>query len=270
MEVEKDHKLPFLDVLLCHVPDGSITTSVYRKPSFTGLYLRWDSFVPKPFKRGLINCLLYRAWRISSSYEIFHKEVQFVRTMLLSNGYPASFIDACVNKFVSGRVSQTLPKYGPAKKQIFISLPFCGTSSIKIKRQLKRTFNSVFPWIDLLVVFKPAFKLSSLCKLKDVLPLKSRSHVVYRVDCSECDQFYIGMTCRRLVDRLKEHASSDASALFRHSAQTGHIIDYETPRILAMDYTKSRLLIKETFKIKEFHSYKFLNGNFGPYELKLF
>ena len=43
VEEENDNKLPFLDVLVERC-DSSFLTSVYRKPTFTGLYLSWDSF----------------------------------------------------------------------------------------------------------------------------------------------------------------------------------------------------------------------------------
>ena len=58
-EEETNDSLPFLDVL------------VYHKPTFSGLYLpvRWDSFVPKQYKRGLVHCLIHRAWKICSSYQ---------------------------------------------------------------------------------------------------------------------------------------------------------------------------------------------------------
>ena len=93
--------------------------------------------------------------------------------------------------------------------------------------------------------------------------------MVHKVNCNECQEFYIGMTCRRLKDRLSEHSSSDTSALYTHSTSTGHNINFETPEILAMDAFKSRLLIKETLKIQELQAYRSLNRNVGSYELKL-
>ena len=41
-EKEKDECLPFLDVYVERTDIG-FETSVYRKPTFTGLYLRWES-----------------------------------------------------------------------------------------------------------------------------------------------------------------------------------------------------------------------------------
>ena len=159
--------------------------------------------------------------------------------------------------------------YGPDKKRIVISLPFCGIYSLKLKRQLKRMFSAVIPWADLHIIFKPAFKLGCLSKLKDRIPKYAMSHLVYKVNCKHCSDFYIGMTCRRLKDRLSEHASSEASALFRHASETGHAIDFEAPEILAKDIFKTRLLIKETLMIQQYHAFRSLNRNTGSFDLRL-
>ena len=45
-EKESNHSLPFLDVLV-ERHDSEFLTSVYRKPTFTDQYLRWNSFSPQ-------------------------------------------------------------------------------------------------------------------------------------------------------------------------------------------------------------------------------
>ena len=45
LEEERVGKLPCMDVFVERVTDG-FQRSVYRKPTFTGLYRRWDSFAP--------------------------------------------------------------------------------------------------------------------------------------------------------------------------------------------------------------------------------
>ena len=51
-EMESDRQLPILDV---KVQRGEMfVTSVYRKPTFTGLYIPFDSFLPFKYKRNLI------------------------------------------------------------------------------------------------------------------------------------------------------------------------------------------------------------------------
>ena len=140
LEEEVDNKLPFLDVLETRNEQGVLTTSVYRKATFSGLYLQWNSFVPKRFKRGLVIGLVSRAWRLCSSFESFHQELMFLKDVLQCNGYPVSFINSCfshfLNKVYSGMKQE--PVYGPERKHVFLCLPFVGINSDKLKRQLER------------------------------------------------------------------------------------------------------------------------------------
>ena len=138
-----------------------------------------------------------------------------------------------------------------------------------MKRQLTRIYSIVAPWISLKVVFQPVKKLSMLSKLKDPVPLLDCCNVVYKVSCEECSSFYVGMTTRRLRQRLKEHASQSSSALYRHMSETGHKINFDKPDILTKDSCKSKLLIKESLKIKDLCAYKSLNGTSGSFELYL-
>ena len=52
----KPGKLPFLDVLLRNKPN--LITSVYRKPTWTGLLATFFSFTPSKYKNDLIKTLL--------------------------------------------------------------------------------------------------------------------------------------------------------------------------------------------------------------------
>ncbi len=46
LEAESEGQLAFLDVLISHNPDGSINTTVYRKPTHTNKYLNFSSHHP--------------------------------------------------------------------------------------------------------------------------------------------------------------------------------------------------------------------------------
>ena len=72
-------------------------TSVYRKPTFTGMCLQWDSYCPVKYKVGLVSCLVNRALHICSDAKL--NELQFMKELFLNNGYPIGV----VNKFVSSR-----------------------------------------------------------------------------------------------------------------------------------------------------------------------
>ena len=69
MEEENNGQLAFLDVLV-ERRDSSFLISVYRKPTFTVLYLSWHSLAPKSKKLNLIRCLSFRALNICSDCKI--------------------------------------------------------------------------------------------------------------------------------------------------------------------------------------------------------
>ena len=270
-EIESDSTLPFLDVLITKNDDGHLSTSMYRKPTFTGLYLRWDSFVPKEYKKSLVKCPINRAWHICSCLDGFYKEVDYIKHILVNNGYPQNFIQTLVRKFVqlksSSDVKQTV--LGPEKKQIYLNLPFCGSNSSKIGKQLKRIVGKIAPWTKLNLIFKPVNKLKSLSRLKSSYKLLSHSKVVYRINCLDCEEFYVGMTERMLQKRISEHEKLETSSVYIHSKLTNHNIDFASPVILAHDNVKLRLQVKETILIKEHTAYNSLNRNTGSFHLTL-
>ena len=168
-EEEQDNKLSFLDVLLTQTTDGSIVTSIYRKPTFSGLYMKWDSFVPKSYKKGLVNSLVFRAWKLCSSYVLFRSEILFVRELLMSNEYPANTIDSIVHRFLSKQFSNTdvMQPYGPHKRRVYLCLPYVGElATNKFARQIRQLIAKIAPCVELRLVFRAAQKLSCLTTLK--------------------------------------------------------------------------------------------------------
>ena len=61
VELESDGRLPFLDVFMCRRPDGSISTSVYRKDTHTDKYLDFPSHHPLSHKIAVVRTLCSRA-----------------------------------------------------------------------------------------------------------------------------------------------------------------------------------------------------------------
>ena len=79
METEKNGKLPFLDVLVCN--KRNLVTSVYRKPTYTGLLTIFCSFTPSKYENGLIKTLLDRCSKISNTWKGFDSDLKNLTTM---------------------------------------------------------------------------------------------------------------------------------------------------------------------------------------------
>ena len=120
MENEKDNRMPFLDVNIIREKD-KFTTSVYRKPTFSGIYNHFDSLLPSSNKIGLLNILLYRCFRIFSDQTKFHLELVKLKDVLKNNGYPENFINTCFKVFLHKKTLITVPK-----KTLFLVVPYLG------------------------------------------------------------------------------------------------------------------------------------------------
>ena len=98
-EQEKNRKLSFLDIEVSR-EKGKYVTTVYRKPTFSGVYTHFESFLPTIYKFGMVYALAYRCFKIWSDWNKFIEELSFLKQVFLKNGYPLSFIDNCFKKFV--------------------------------------------------------------------------------------------------------------------------------------------------------------------------
>ena len=80
---------------------GKLSTSVDRKPTFSGVYIHFDSFLPNTYKIGMIYTLVNRCFRICSNWSMFHSQLNFLREIFEKNGYPENFIDRCFMSFLN-------------------------------------------------------------------------------------------------------------------------------------------------------------------------
>ena len=74
VEHENIGLLSFIDVNIC-AKNGKFVTSVYRKPTFSGVFTNFESFIPMYQKRGLLHTLLHRSFSICCDFKTFHFEI---------------------------------------------------------------------------------------------------------------------------------------------------------------------------------------------------
>ena len=69
--------LLFLDVLVIR-KNNDIETTVYRKPTNNNIYLNWNLFSPKSWKRGTLRTVNKRAYVICSTTDLLRKELDHI------------------------------------------------------------------------------------------------------------------------------------------------------------------------------------------------
>ena len=201
-EFESDNSLPFLDVLVQKSNERFIT-SIYRKPTFTGQYVRWDSFCAKKVKMNLISLLIHRAIMICSSSKL-KEELDNIRVLLEANGYPTAVINAVIRKKMSN--AHNSPVFGPKKCDVYIKLPWLGEKSERFSHLISKAVLSTYNAVKLCPVFSSNPILPS--SQKDILPSQEKSKIIYQFQCAHCGSAYVGKTSRRLSERIKEHIPS--------------------------------------------------------------
>ena len=87
-EPRLDGSMPFMDILITPGEDGNLTTTVYRKPTHTDLYMQWDSHHTISSKYSVIGTLHHRANTIYSSSELLQQEEEHLHRVLTRCKYP--------------------------------------------------------------------------------------------------------------------------------------------------------------------------------------
>ena len=243
------NSLPFLDTRVIRNVDKYITT-VYHKPTFTGVYLNWKSLTARKYKIGLINCLLNRIWRICTTQQHKDEEVAQLKLILAKNEYPSDIINDTIDKYIA-RISLPIQPKPVKEFKRFIVLPFVNRKAEEFAVRLKALVEENYTQVDFNVAFKAPNTISNLFPFKDrIRDTDLQSLVVYKINCKQCNTEYIGKTERILIHRLNEHAKSSKSACYQHTVDNhGHVMDYENVKVIDRASSDFKLRMKELLHI---------------------
>ena len=178
-EEEQNDSMSFLDIKITREV-GKLTTSVYRKKTFSGVYLNFGSFLPVDYKKGLIATLLHRTYTICSDYGKLHDEIKKLKIIWRKNNFLLFFIDKCIKKFLDKVFIKKPPNELPTKKEFTVSIVFLGRISIQIKKKLQSAFRELCPGLKLKVVFSSPNRIRNGFMFKDKLPRELDSMCLYK------------------------------------------------------------------------------------------
>ena len=258
-EIEENGSLSFLDIKVSRENNTFVTSDIY--------------------KRGLIETLLHRSFRLCSNYENFHQEIETLKSILKHNSYPHNLVNHCIKKFLNKLFVQRGFNFMVPKRELICVLPYLGKVSLDLRTRLRQTIERNLPFCKLKIIFRSKCRLNTLFHFKDSLEKKIRSGIIYRYTCSNCKVTYYGKTFRHFYTRAAEHMGISnltgkrlktvmQSAISDHLLQCNCTINFDDFDILATESNKFKLLLRESLLIK--HDKPILNRTIKSFPLELF
>ena len=139
MEKEENGKLPFLDISIEKLTNGFVT-SIYKKPSDTGLFTNFSSFISNTYKKCLIKTHVDRIFRINNTSAGFSKDIENWEITLQKNGYPEREINKTVNKRLKNELNDNKDK-----SCRYFKLPYIGNISKNAENKLNEIIVKLVP-----------------------------------------------------------------------------------------------------------------------------
>ena len=277
IEQEKSNKIAFLDTSVTR-NSSNFTTSIYHKPTFTGVYLNWTSLTSRKYKLSLIYCLCDRIWKICQIPEERDIELKKLKVTLAKNEYPEKIIDQEISKFIKNRTAnqpeletqrhqqqqqaekqQQEPQQAQEKEKRYIVLPYSNQKVDEFANRLTKLVSNTFDKVELKVAFKAPNEIGKMFPFKDnIKDKRMQSGVVYHIKCETCNKSYIGITERILLLRIKEHNAPNKPNNTQETAVQMHVrenpthkMDANNIEIIDRANTKKKLELKEMLHINK-------------------
>ena len=104
--------------------ESKFVTKFYRKPTFSGAYTHFDSFLPTVFKFDMVFTLACQSFNFFSHWTKFVEELNFLKGVFFKIEYFLSFIDKCFKTVIKKLVLKR-PQITAVEKKTLI--PYCYT-----------------------------------------------------------------------------------------------------------------------------------------------
>ena len=240
-ELEKSGQLACWDVSVQQMEDGSLATSVYRKPTHTDRYLQYWSHYPVNQKVRVARTLLSRANSITSNNEKKIEEFHQITKTLKNNRFSSN--KCSFKKYMK---NHNIKKTKKLKR--FTSTPYV--------QGVSRTISRILTQFGIGVAIKPHHTLYSLFrKPKDATNFEQKRGLVYQISCRDSNAVYVGETGGSVRTRKREHAdavktfNTKKSALSQNAMDFDHRIHWDNVKILKSESHAYRRRIAESFLI---------------------
>ena len=181
----------------------------------------------------------------------------------MKNDFPFGLIQESIRKFLNNVVGTcNVLKIKHEKDDIYIRIPYIGDQSVEFGKKVKKILGNYYKHASNIRVVFYTCKLKNFFSLKDIIPKLMKASLVYKFRCRvDPETTYVGMTKRRLHQRMNEHVK-------RHTAISQHVnncanctVDNESFEILYTGRSNFEIQVVEALFITMYNPY--LNRTLG-------
>ena len=303
-EEEENQTIAFLDVLITRHDNGTLSTSIYRKPSNTNICIKPQSCQAPNVAAASFKGELCRCHRLCSSADQIQKEIDYTLNLYEDNGHKRETLQHIADNYAPPPQKPPVKKKTYTYKQkcemaddesctksLFDQLPFRNTNISDEEEKLFACINYI-PEIahQMRKTLKKAgiaTTFTSGTSLKDILCGQNKTHAprekkkgIYKYTCTCSDKaVYIGQTYRTFETRWKDHeraanrGDKDYSGITQHLHHCPEKFDQQNFDVIhtMQDKKKARLgynlRMREAFEIRRHDTGpgKGLNEDNGAY-----
>ena len=136
----------------------------------------------------------------------------------------------------------------------------CLKMFVPYEKGVSEKLSNIAKRFNVQLINKKGKSLKNAVKSKNIVgDVENESSVVYRINCENCEKYYIGETGRMLSVRLKEHkddgekgnTEQKISGLSQHIRDTNHQANFNEPIIMMKEKDFCKRKFKEALVIKK-------------------
>jgi hypothetical protein len=212
LEVAKDNKLPFLDLMVGWDVSQRVNLGIYIKETGHPSYQAWDSDKPEVNRLAGLRSLLYRMFAFPITREARAQEAQRLRNIAQDCHLPCQVwgreIKRSLRNVAIRNSISTLKPHRPRPEGVPVRIPWQQGKWRTITAGLKK--NGYYPvWVggasiqDFLPRYKGPAREPRPPRMQGI-PEQLIRGGVYSLNCSQCPANYIGQT-KNFFNRLGQH-----------------------------------------------------------------
>ena len=129
------------------------------------------SFIPYPYKLGLIRTLVDRAYKINNTWLGFYEDIKKLTEILKKNLFPAHLVERVVNRYLTLTRDECDPpvSVSDTTTNFYFKLPYIGPFSVVTQKRVRQFSKCYCKSIDIKLVFS-SFEIGDMFGVKDPIP----------------------------------------------------------------------------------------------------